>query len=50
MKSIAIGIGSIVAWEIGKVIVRGVLAAISMVLFLVWLWQALTRHRGPLWH
>jgi hypothetical protein len=46
MRSIAIDIGSIIAsiiaWEIGKAMVRGVRAMISVAIFLLVLWRALT--------
>jgi hypothetical protein len=49
MRSIAIDIGSIIAsiiaWEIGKAMVRGVRAMVSVAIFLLVLWRALT----PLW-
>jgi hypothetical protein len=48
MKNIVTGIGSIIAWEIGKAMVRGVRAMVSVAIFLLVLWRALTPQR-ELW-
>jgi hypothetical protein len=48
MKNLVIGIGSIIAWEIGKAMVRGVRAMVSVAISLLVLWRALTPQR-ELW-